>query len=473
MGGCKLIFSASRLDYTKGIPQSLEAIEEFFRRYPEWCGKIVFVLLVVPSREGVERYASLKREVDELVGRIVSTYGTMKWIPLRYIYRHLEVPELIALFATSDIALITPLRDGMNLISKEYLATRNDGKGVLILSGMAGAAKELLNAVIVNPNSKEEIVEALRQALSMSDEEQIRRNKAMRLRLEAYGLQEWVKAFLGKLDEVISRSKELSIKVLDSQIKAKMVEEYAAARHRLILLDYDGTLAPFASRPELAVPGPDLLQCLRNLAFPSRNRVVILSGRDRHTLTKWLGSLNIMLVAEHGGWMRDEETKEWKPTLAGDQGSWKQQIRPTLNLYVKRIPGSFVEEKDFSLVWHYRKADPESAWFAGKQLLDTLARLGADLGIRVLAGNKAIEVRTMSTNKGMFYNQYLASREEKFTLAAGDDWTDEDLFAVLPSSAYSIKVGMEASKARFNVTSTREIRSLLCQLEAIEIKQTG
>jgi trehalose 6-phosphate synthase/phosphatase len=467
MGGCKLVFLASRLDYTKGIPQSLEAIEEFFRRYPEWCGKIVFVLLVIPSREGVERYASLKREVDEIVGRIVSTYGTMKWIPMRYIYRHLEFPELIALFATSDIALITPLRDGMNLISKEYLATRNDGTGVLVLSGMAGAAKELLDAVIVNPNSKEEIVEALRQALSMTDEEQIRRNKAMRLRLEAHGLQEWVEAFLGRLDEVINRSKKLSIRMLDSQVEAKMLEEYGAARHRLILLDYDGTLAPFASRPELAAPGPDLLQCLRNLASPSRNRVVILSGRNRQTLTEWLGSLNIMLVAEHGGWMRDEKKKQWNPTITEDQESWKQQIRPTLNLYAKRIPGSFVEEKDFSLVWHYRKADPDSAWFAGKQLLDALARPIANLGIRVLAGNKAIEVRTMSTNKGMFYNQYLASKEEKFILAAGDDWTDEDLFAVLPSSAYSIKVGLEVSKARFNVTSTRELRTLLNWLESI------
>ncbi|MCZ6777269.1 MAG: bifunctional alpha,alpha-trehalose-phosphate synthase (UDP-forming)/trehalose-phosphatase [Ignavibacteria bacterium] len=468
MGSGKLVFSVSRLDYTKGIPQSLDAIDEFFRRYPAWRGEIVFVLLIIPSREGVERYASLKREVDEIVGRIVSTYGTMKWTPIRYIYRNLEFPELVALFATSDIALITPLRDGMNLVSKEYLATRNDGKGVLILSEMAGAAKELLEAVIVNPNSKEEIADALARALSMDDEDKIHRNTVMRQRLKTHGVKQWVEAFLGRLDEVINRSKELSVKMLDSGVQGKLFEEYAAAHDRLVMLDYDGTLVPFAGQPELARPDTELLQCLQNLAAPKRNRVVIISGRERGALTEWLGSLNILLVAEHGGWMRDEGSRLWKPTLSGVQGSWKQQVRPTLDLYANRIPGSFVEEKDFSLVWHYRKAETESASFAGKELLDTLTHLSANLGIRVLPGDKAIEIRTMDINKGMFYKQYLASSKSQFILAAGDDWTDEDLFAVLPPSAYSIKVGLKVSKARFNVTSTRELRTLLNRLESVD-----
>ena len=419
MGSGKLVLSVSRLDYTKGIPQSLDAIDEFFRRYPAWRGEIVFVLLIVPSREGVERYASLKREVDELVGRIVGTYGTMKWTPIRYIYRNLEFPELVALFATSDIALITPLRDGMNLVSKEYLATRNDGKGVLILSEMAGAAKELLEAVIVNPNSKEEIAEALGRALSMDDEDKIRRNTVMRERLKTHGVNQWVEAFLGRLDEVINRSKELSVKMLDSRVQEKLFQDYATARDRLILLDYDGTLVSFASQPGLAKPDTDLLQCLQNLAAQKRNRVVIISGRERRTLTEWFESFNILLVAEHGGWMRDEKTRQWKPTLSGVQGSWKQQVRPTLDLYANRIPGSVVEEKDFSLVWHYRKAEVESASVAGKELLDTLTHLSANLGIRVLPGNKAIEIRTMGINKGMFYKQYLASSKSQFILARG------------------------------------------------------
>ena len=261
--------------------------------------------------------------------------------------------------------------------------------------------------------------------------------------------------------------------MLDSLVQEKLFQDYATARDRLILLDYDGTLVSFASQPGLAKPDTDLLQCLQNLAAQKRNRVVIISGRERRTLTEWFESFNILLVAEHGGWMRDEKTRQWKPTLSGVQGSWKQQVRPTLDLYANRIPGSVVEEKDFSLVWHYRKAEVESASVAGKELLDTLTHLSANLGIRVLPGNKAIEIRTMGINKGMFYKQYLASSKSQFILAAGDDWTDEDLFAVLPPSAYSIKVGLDVSRARFNVTSTREIRNLLTRLESIDFAHTG
>lgn len=473
VGEGKLIFSVSRLDYTKGIVQSLAGFETFLESSPEWREKVVYLLVVVPSRERVERYASLKREIDELIGKINSKYGTLNWTPIRYIYRSLDARELVALYGASDVALITPLRDGMNLIAKEYLASRNDEKGVLILSEMAGAAQEMLEALIVNPNDPDEVARLIGSALDMPADEQIRRNRLMRQRLETYDVQWWVNKFVTRLEEVHAASKQLEVKILDAKTREKMLQEFAAAERRLIVLDYDGTLVPFAITPDLAFPDAQLLEDLSALqAFP-RTQVVLLSSRDRHSLEKWFGGLDIMIVGEHGAWMRERKGAEWTATVTESQDYWKKEVRPVFELYVDRIPGSFIEEKDFSLVWHYRRANSEAGWSAAKDLLDTLTNVAANLGVQVLPSSKAVELKTSEMSKGLFFSKYLKPEAVQFILAAGDDWKDEDLFAVLPASAYSIRVGVSASKARYNVRSVNEMRDLLTKLKGIQHVHTG
>ena len=221
VGNGKLIFSVSRLDYTKGIVQSLEGFETLLQSSPERHEKVVYLLVVVPSRERVERYASLKREIDELIGKINSKFGTLNWTPIRYIYRSLGFTELVALYGASEVALITPLRDGMNLIAKEYLASRNDEQGVLVLSEMAGAAQEMLEALIVNPNDPDEVAHAIRTALDMPPEEQAGRNRFMRQRLESYDVHWWVSKFVSRLEEVRAASKQLQVKILDESTLQK------------------------------------------------------------------------------------------------------------------------------------------------------------------------------------------------------------------------------------------------------------
>lgn len=459
----KTVFKVSRLDYTKGIPQSLHALRMFFRRYPEWREKIVFVLVVVPSREGVERYAALKREINEYVGHLNSEFGTLDWTPIHYIYRSLTFGELIGLYSSADIALVTPLRDGMNLIAKEYLAVREDDTGVLIISEMAGAAKELVEAIHVNPNSKEEICEALVAALSMPVEEQQRRNRPMRHRLETHDIYHWINRFLTRLQKIKETTADLAVKHLDAASRLRMVSEFVTAENRLLVLDYDGSLVPFTSEPHMAVPDNELLATLKRLTALPKTTVVILSGRDRETLETWLKETNAIIVAEHGGWIKRSPSEEWEMTIAPASDVWKKEIRPILELYVDRIPVSFVEEKDFSLVWHYRKAESESASFAAYELLDRLSHLTTNLDINVLHGNKIIEVRTTGISKGAFFRRFFATDNFSFIFATGDDWTDLDLFAVLPAEAYSIKVGMQMSKARYNVTANTDVRSLLNQ----------
>jgi trehalose 6-phosphate synthase/phosphatase len=206
--GQKIILSIDRLDYTKGLLNRLRAYDLFLKRNPEWHGKLVFLMQVAPSRTGVDSYQAMKKEIEETVGRIVGAYGTMHWAPLVYQFRALGFEEIVALYRSCDVALITPLRDGMNLVAKEFVASRPNQTGMLILSEMAGAAKEMGEALIVNPFHEEEVAEALKQALTMSTEEQVRRNQLLQERLRRYEVIRWGEDFTQTL--LSTRSAETS-----------------------------------------------------------------------------------------------------------------------------------------------------------------------------------------------------------------------------------------------------------------------
>jgi len=457
IGSRRVILSIDRLDYTKGILQRLRVFKRLLEQWPEYRERVTLILVVTPSRTGVERYQELKRQIDEMVGRINGEHGTVGWNPVWYLYRTLRYPTLNALYCLADIAMVTPFRDGMNLIAKEYVASRGDQKGVLILSEMAGAATELSEALIVNPFSEEELLEALRLAMEMPPEEQQERTRAMQERLKRYTIRHWAKDFMEGLNKVKTLQREREAKVLTPQLKGMILEDYRKAKTRLLFLDYDGTLVPFSRLPERALPPPDLLELLHRLGEEEGNEVVLVSGRDRYTLERWFGSLPIKMVAEHGIWIR--EGREWE-LIQPMEGEWKERIRAVLEFFADRTPGSFVEEKDFSLVWHYRRADPELGQLRARELKDELLSLTANTDVTVLEGNKVIEVKEAAINKGRAALRWL-NRSWDFILAAGDDQTDEDLFSALPEWAYTIKVGFSPSRARFNVPSPFHVRNLL------------
>jgi trehalose 6-phosphate synthase/phosphatase len=459
IGDRQLILGIDRLDYTKGIPERLEVFDLFMDKNPQFREKVTLVMVAVPSRTGLEHYRMLKRRVDELVGRINGKYGSIGWIPVWYLYRAVPFEKLMALYTLSDVALVTPLRDGMNLIAKEYVASKTDGKGVLVLSEMAGAAKELGEAIIVNPNNREEIVAAIEKALTMPEDEQIERNRVMQHRLARYSIGGWVGDFMDRLETVKRVQKERGISRLTPKVRSKLVKDFKAAKKRLILLDYDGTLVPFCDWPKKARPDEDVLSLLREIGKDDRNEVVIISGRGKETLDEWLGCLDIGLVAEHGAWAKDVSA-EWDAldTLKDD---WKVQVRPVLELYVDRTPGSFIEEKVHSLAWHYRKADPGWGSLRARELRDDLENLTANLSIGVLEGSKVIEVKDLGINKGRAVARWLGRADWDFILAIGDDWTDEDMFSALPDPAYSIRIGLSTTRARFNMDSHQDVRDLL------------
>jgi len=462
VGDRKIIVSIDRLDYTKGIIQRLEAFDLFLTQNPKYKGKITLILVAVPSRPAVEDYAELRRQLEGLVGRINGEHGALGWVPVWYLYRFLPFERIAALYNAADVALVTPLRDGMNLIAKEFVASKRDGKGVLILSEMAGAASELGEAITVNAHNKQEIIDAIKEALEMSVEEQAERNRLMQGRLCRYTVTRWANDFLEALSDVKKNQAELSIHKLAEPMRKKLTIEYNESSKRLFLLDYDGTLVGFADRPEKVGPDEKLWALLQPLVADAKNEVVIISGRDKETLSFWLGNTNSSLIAEHGAWIKAKD-KDWR-VIEPLRNDWKDTIRPILELYADRTPGSSVEEKDFSLVWHYRKADSELASLRIQELRDAILNLTENLDIGVFEGSKILEVKNIGISKGHAAERWLAKGKWDFILAAGDDYTDEDMFSILPESAYSIKVGYGISKARFNLDSVNELRGLLEEL---------
>lgn len=459
----KIILTVDRLDYTKGIVERLEAFELFLEKNPKYLEKVTLITVAVPSRTSVDTYVQLKKQVDELVGRVNGRYGSFGWAPIWYLYRSLSFEDLVAYYHLADVCLVTPLRDGMNLVSKEFIATKTNGQGVLILSEMAGAAKELGESLIVNPNNKEQVAAALVEALEMSEEEKLARNKKMQQRLQHYTVTKWANLFLKELRQSKKNQQELSTKLLSPHEKEKLILDYRKYKKRLILLDYDGTLVQFSSKPLDAKPDDQLIKLIGNLASREENEIVIISGRDRITLGNFFTTLKISLVAEHGAWIKEKEQNWYKIEPLRDD--WKEEIMPVVERYLYRMPGSFIEKKDFSIAFHYRKTDPDLARERTKELRDDLLNLTVNLNLAILVGNMVVEIRDSTINKGRAALQFITRREHDFCLAIGDDATDEDIFAALPESAYSIKVGLSPSQAKFSLGSVADVRSLLIELE--------
>lgn len=460
--GMKFILSIDRLDYTKGIASRLRAFEYFLNKYPEFIGKVTLVMLSVPSRENVEQYRKMKSEVDELVGKINGQYSTINWTPVWYFYRSVPFENLIDLYISSDVALLTPIRDGMNLVAKEYIASRIDKKGVLILSEMAGAAQEMSESIVINPNSFDDIADSIKEALLMSDEEQIERNTTLQQRLKRYNIQKWAEDFMDSLIGVEKLREKYQSKKIVPAIENKILSKYRESKKRIIFLDYDGTLVGFKRRPEDASPDEELFYFLDKLADDKRNTLVLISGRDKASFDKWFKDRNYVLVTEHGVWKK-LPGKEWE-LFEKHNVDWKDSIFPVIEFYVDRTPGSFIEEKNYSIAWHYRKVDPELGVMRANELKDQLNSFIANHNLEILEGNKVIEVKNSGINKGRAAMNIIGGTEYDFILGIGDDWTDEYLFKELPEKAITIKVGIQFTSARYNIESVLGVRKLLAKI---------
>ena len=461
----KVILAIDRLDYSKALPKRLKAFDRFLEWYPEYKRKVTLVIILVPSRSTVPQYQSLKDEIDLAVGKINGKWGTSNWTPIHYYYRSFRFSRLVAWYHISPIALVTPYRDGMNLVSKEYIATKTDGKGVLILSEMAGSAKELTSALQVNPNSTASIVDALYNAINMPEEEQITRNKRMKKIIQRNNINTWANNFLTRLEDLRKLSDKLLEKQFDDSAEELLLKDYNLATKRLIFLDYDGTLVGFKNDPMKAKPTEELLDNLKKLTGNDKNNVVIISGRDKNTLESWFHHLPVNLIAEHGAWCRNIEDRWCQMTALKDD--WKAGIKAFLEAIVDRTPGSFIEEKSYSIAWHYRKLDPGLAEIRKHELMENLNLRISGTNLQLMEGNKVLEIKDNKVNKGLASTSWLEKDEWDFIMAVGDDYTDEDTFKAMPDKAYTLKVGFTATAAKYNIDTVSDVQKLLTKMTSL------
>lgn len=455
----KVIVSIDRMDISKGLIERLQAYRKFLELNPGLAGKVVMVMVAAPSRTSLPAHKKLSKRLSVLSDEINATFGSQDWQPVDYINEALPFEAVSALFKLADVAFIVPIKDGMNLAAKEFVAS-SKRRGVLILSATAGAAEELPDALIVDPSQPETLVNALNQAVHMKRRELRGRLKRMRRHLSVNTVQVWAKTFVETLNRPLPGTPHIT-RSLNRRIQKHLLDAFRQADKRLLLLDYDGSLVPFKEDYALAVPPKSLIDLLKALSSDPLNDVVMVSGRTAEQLEAWFGNLQISLIAEHGAAIKIAG-KTWQIIEKVDT-SWKQLLVPALERYTRLAVGSKVEIKPHSLVWHYRGASSYHAQKYSVIIKRVLKPVIKRHGLQMLQGNKALEIKNPIISKGSAVARWL-SKSYGFVLALGDDATDEELFLALPLDAYSIKVGRGLTHAHYRLASYREVLKLLRKL---------
>lgn len=461
--GRNVLLAVDRLDYTKGVPERLRAFAHLLRSSPELKEKVILIQIAVPTREGIDTYQELRTEVNRLVGEINGKLGTPEWTPLVYINRSIERTELVSLYKLADVCWVGPLRDGMNLVAKEYVACKPDGDGVLVLSEFAGAAAEMGEALLINPFDEDRTAAALKRALALDEQERRIRMTTLHHRVVRNNVFHWGEGFVAALEEAALERR----RSIDSQPQrlhpAEIRDAYLRSHRRLLIFDYDGTLVAFAKWPQQAAPPPALLDLLNALAADPRNRVVVMSGRSAENLDRWFGKLRqVSLVAEHGAEIKPASTSAWESMRPQAPTDWKADVIPILEHFVDRTPGSFVEEKKYALVWHYRMAEPEFGEWLANELVSMLEAMLAKTELRAFRGEKIVEIKPVWANKGEAVERLLRELPDlDFVFAAGGDRSDEDLFGRFQNGAWTIHVGRGPTRASFVVPDFQRLRGIL------------
>ncbi|MFZ5443872.1 MAG: bifunctional alpha,alpha-trehalose-phosphate synthase (UDP-forming)/trehalose-phosphatase [Myxococcota bacterium] len=457
--GRKLVLSVDRLDYTKGFVRRMLVLDRLLTAHPQLRERLHVVQVAVPTRENVDAYADYRKTVNELVGRVNGAHGTPTRNVVHLLYRGVEPDELSALYVAADVMLVTPLRDGMNLVAKEYVASRIDDSGVLVLSEFAGASTELHEALQVNPYDLDGAADAILNALTMPGEEQAMRMSALRRVVHQGDVASWARNFLAAVAESPVYGVVRSPDALGTELARAR-----AAPELLVVLDYDGTLVDFATSPRAAVPDAELLELVGRLVKRPRTRVHVVSGRARESLEDFFSELpELGLHAEHGLFSRPPGGA-WH-ARAPLPPPWLEAVRTIVADVVRRTDGALLEEKSGAIAFHFRATEPLLGLRRLAELKERLTRLDQSSSFELLDGARVLEVRQRGIHKGVVVPELLHGvAPGAAILSLGDDRTDEDLFMALPPDAITIHVGSGQSVARHRLEDVDAVRALLRQL---------
>ncbi|KAI9569783.1 glycosyltransferase family 20 protein [Boletus coccyginus] len=450
-GDKKIIVGRDKLDVVKGVLQKLRAFEKLLRDHPEWQGQVVLIQVTSPALTDSPK---LERQVSELVAHINGEYGSLDFIPVHHYHQSLKKDEFYALLSVADLGVITPLRDGMNTTSMEFvIAQERTKRSPLVLSEFMGISQHMGQALHVNPWDLGDVSAAMNTGLLMSPTSKAARHAALHKVVATHTSHTWA-ALLVKmlLSQINGQTTACGTPYLSREL---LKDKYESAGKRLFLFDYDGTLTPIVKTPSMAVPSLDALNALMKLTSDPRNIVYIVSGRDQAFLELHLGHVkHLGMSAEHGGFIRDpnngnnhgdaamEDEETWVNFTEQLDMGWMDEVAEIFRYYTERTTGSHIEVKKSSITWHYRSSDPEWGWFQCRHCQDLLENnLAHKRPIEVLVGKKNLEVRPLAVNKGEIVKRILyLNPDAEFVFCAGDDKTDEDMFRALhvfPSDATS------------------------------------
>lgn len=458
-----LILGVDRLDYIKGFLIKLEAFRKLLILYPEFVGKVSLLQIAVPSREDVPKYNELKRNIERLISEIKGEFSQPNYTPIQYIHSSVSFEKMVALYKASDILFVSSRRDGMNLVSFEYIASQSpENPGVVVLSEFTGAASVLSHAVLINPWDAKRTADKLANALKMPVEEKIQRNKPMLDYLKSYTASEWAGSFMEDLSN--PQYTDYSHRIIELNGNW-LPMDFTMKEKLLLFIDYDGTLVPIEETPEKAVLTVDAINNISKLINNKNIEIVIVSGRDSDFLEKQFDAFNnLEIAAEHGAKFFDKNRKEWKNLVVTHNETWFPFAEKIMKDYSKRVPESFVEAKEFSVVWHYRLSPEEFSEYQAKKLKEELETGLVNLPLTIVLGTKVVEARAIQANKGYFVNWYLNKhdiQDNVLILAIGDDTTDEDMFFYIQNKGISVKVGLGNSIAKYILKSQSEVAKFL------------
>ncbi|MCB1178878.1 MAG: bifunctional alpha,alpha-trehalose-phosphate synthase (UDP-forming)/trehalose-phosphatase, partial [Leptospiraceae bacterium] len=459
--GRKLILGIDRMDYTKGISRRFLAVERFFEKFPEYIGKVRFIQVGVPTRDEVESYIKFRKKVYELVGLINGKFSTAEYTPINFINRSISKSELVALYKAADIMLVTPIRDGMNLVAKEYIACKDDLEGVLILSEYAGAVTELAEAIIVNPFDVDNVANSIKEGLEMSKVEKISRMENLHNRVVVYDMNKWGKSFLEDLESSYERNEKVENYVSPEEIiKDIQTKKFDKI---IILSDFDGTLIGFKNNPDDVIPDEELIELINEISDNPLFEFHILSGRPKTYMEKQLNFQKIYLHSDHGLFTKVPE-EDWKLNYQLDVG-WKENLKSLLEKFANITPGSFVEEKIAGLVWHYRNSDSEISAHQLREMKLHILQMFSNLPVKLVQGNKALEVRLQGVSKSNIAMDVFNNKgENTLLISMGDDHSDAEIYELLEGKLTFIAVGGMISKSDFRLWDYFEVRKFLKHL---------
>ncbi len=476
IGNCTVLLGLDRLDYTKGIPERLMAFRQLLKQYPQYIGKVTYIQISVPSRTNIQSYSDLRATVERLIGQINGEFGAPGYTPIQYLYRSFTKDEIIAFYKLARIAIVTPLRDGLNLVCKEYVAARDDDDGVLILSEMAGAAAEMGEALLVNPYDVDSFAKTIHLGLTMSAAERHQRMVKLRQRIIEFDNIAWLRAFTKNWEEAVKRNHIHSLP-LNASIQTQLIKNIGSAQRCFIFIDYDNSLNPIDNRPENITPNADCLNLLSELGKKTKIELILMTDRTIEFCRTFFNELPLHIVAEHGALIRiNKGSKNWQPLLSAEEFSTiEKDILRLLESYTHHIPGTYVEQKQFSIVWHYRQAESLFANAQARDLSTALGQLLENTPFIVNNEKKMLIIRHVLVNKGYALEKMLHELEfkpEDLLITIGNDESDEDMYKMHLQQNFAIHIGSSNLFAKYHLPSSEETQQLLLEITELLTDQT-